>query len=95
MLEICPEGFDKRFPGFRRISRSPLTALGPFHETCGDGHDKLNSQALGMGPISMPIYGVKDKWSDYVPHLKLIPNNRTEAAVAHTYLDFIESVGGA
>lgn len=93
-MEICPEGFDKRFPGSKRIVRVPLNALGVFHELSGDGHDKLNSQALGMGTLSLPIYGIKDKWSDNVPHLVVVPNNRTEAAVAHIYLDFVESAGG-
>lgn len=94
MLELCPDGFDKRFPGILRIARSPLVALGPFHEVSGDGHDKLNSQALRMGPISLPLYGVKDKWSDMCPYLVVVPNNREEAAVAHMYLDFVERVGG-
>lgn len=93
MLELCPEGFDKRFPGSHRLVRVPLTAYGPFHEISGDGHLKLNSQALKMGPVGLPIYGMKDKWSACVPLLVTAPNVQTEAAIAHLYLDFVEQQG--
>lgn len=94
MLELCPEGFDKRFPGSHRIVRTPLTALGPFHEVCGDGHLKLNSQALNMGPVTLPIYGMKDKWSAFLPLLVTVPNVQTEASIAHLYLGFVEAERG-
>ncbi|KAG8929141.1 hypothetical protein FRC01_004802 [Tulasnella sp. 417] len=93
MLSICPEGFDKRFPGSRRITRAPLTAFGAMHEIASDGHLKLGSQALKMGPVGLPIYGMKDKWTSYVPLLVTAPNVQTEAAIAHLYLDFVELEG--
>lgn len=94
MIQLCPEGFEKRFPGSRRIVRVPLTAFGPFHEIASDGHLKLGSQALKMGPVGLPIYAMKDKWSDCVPFMVTAPNVQTEAAVGHLYLDFVEEQGG-
>ena len=95
MLNMCPEGFDRRFPGSRRIVRVPLTSLGPMHELAGDGHLKLGSQALKMGQVGLPIYGIKDKYSSDVLWLITAPNVQTEAAIAHVYLDLVESQGGS
>ena len=63
-----PEGFDKRFPGNkkRKVERQALSAIGPFHEVSGDGHEKLSALALRIGDVGFPIYGFKDKWSDYL-----------------------------
>ncbi|KAF9490761.1 hypothetical protein BDN71DRAFT_1347292, partial [Pleurotus eryngii] len=53
--------FDQRTVGRRQgIPRMPLSSLGPMHQVHCDGHEKLNFQALGMGTVSLPIYGFKD-----------------------------------
>ncbi|KIO15506.1 hypothetical protein M407DRAFT_247215, partial [Tulasnella calospora MUT 4182] len=46
-----------------------------------------------MGPVGLPIYGMKDKWTSHVPLLVTAPNVQTEAAIAHLYLDFVELEG--
>lgn len=97
MIDHYPRGFDQRFPGKRQnavIARKALTSLGSFHEVSGDGHEKLSSLALRMGGIGLPIYGLKDKYSDALLKLVVIPNCRTAAAIGHLYLDFIEEIGG-
>jgi hypothetical protein len=63
------------FPGAHTISWSQLSAIGPFHQDHSDGHDKLNAQALQMGNVSLPIYGMKDQWSSFVKHLVTVPDN--------------------
>jgi hypothetical protein len=96
MHEHASEGFDIRFPGRRRelLTRRPLTAIGPFHEVSSDGHEKLAQQALGMGDIGLPIYAYKDKWSDTLLKISVIPNCRTAGAIGHLYLDLISEIGG-
>ncbi|KAJ7081539.1 hypothetical protein C8R43DRAFT_965583 [Mycena crocata] len=88
-------GFTLRFPGHKKelIPRVGLSAMGPFHEICADGHEKLSAQALQMGELALPIYAYKDKWSDDLPWLTLVPNSRTAAAVGHLFLDFVEETG--
>ncbi|KAJ7137293.1 hypothetical protein C8R46DRAFT_1322229 [Mycena filopes] len=88
-------GFTLRFPGHRKtqIPCVGLSSLGVFHEVSADGHEKLSAQALQMGEIGLPIYGYKDKYSDNLLMLRLIPNSRTAAAGGHLYLDFIEETG--
>jgi hypothetical protein len=91
-----PLGFDQRFPGRNKQSmiRRPLTAIGPFHEISCDGHEKLSKQALQMGDIGLPIYGYKDKWSDVILKVTVVPNCRSPGAIGHLYLDFVEETGG-
>ncbi|KAJ7036966.1 hypothetical protein C8F04DRAFT_1209932 [Mycena alexandri] len=79
MLEHFPLGFDNRFPG-KKKSAIPRTPL--------------NSNALDMGDIGLPIYGYKDKWSDSIPFIQFVPDSCTAAAIGHLYLDFIETTGG-
>ncbi|KZS86609.1 hypothetical protein SISNIDRAFT_420719, partial [Sistotremastrum niveocremeum HHB9708] len=92
MLALDPLGTSRRFPG--KIKDKPLrgrlTAIGPGAEINCDGHDKLGAQALTMGDIGLPIYGMKDKYSGYVLHLVVVPNNRLETAIGHVYLDMLE-----
>ncbi|KAJ7874312.1 hypothetical protein B0H14DRAFT_3083423 [Mycena olivaceomarginata] len=76
------------------ILRRPLSALGPFHEVSSDGHEKLGTQALKMGDIRIPIYGWKDKWTAYLLKLNVVPESRTNAAIGHLFLDFVEEIGG-
>ncbi|KII92854.1 hypothetical protein PLICRDRAFT_104049 [Plicaturopsis crispa FD-325 SS-3] len=92
-----PEGFSQRFPGNRsksNIERQALSAIGPFHEISADGHEKLSSQALRMGlDVGLPIYGYKDKYSDALLMLRVLPDCRTAAALGHVFLDFIQETG--
>jgi hypothetical protein len=96
MMEHFPTGFDKRFPGKQQqpITRHPLTAIGPFHEISSDGHEKLSQQALQMGDIGLPIYAYKDKWSDVLLKISVVPNCRSAGAIGHLFLDLIGEIGG-
>ncbi|KAF6744660.1 hypothetical protein DFP72DRAFT_825334 [Ephemerocybe angulata] len=96
MHTIAPEGFEERRPGAPRkeIPRVGLVSLGPFHEISADGHEKLNSQALQMGDISLPIYAYRDKWSGYILKIIVIPDARKAAPLAHVYLDLVREYSG-
>ncbi|KAJ7170403.1 hypothetical protein C8R43DRAFT_1152952 [Mycena crocata] len=95
MYEFQPLGTDRRFPGNKRkVFRQPLSALGPFHEISSDGHEKLGKQALKMGDVGLPIYAWKDKWTANLLKINVIPNCRTNAAVGHLFVDFLEQLGG-
>jgi hypothetical protein len=59
-----------------------------------DGHEKLSSKALKMGPASIPIYGAREKYSGAMLHLVCLPNARLAAAIRHLYLDFVETYEG-
>ena len=96
MHEVAPAGFDHRFPGRRldKIPRIPLTAIGPFHQIGCDGHEKIARLALKMGDASLSIYGYKDKWSDKVLKLYVVPDCRSAGAIGHLWLDFVAFIGG-
>ncbi|KAJ7909608.1 hypothetical protein B0H13DRAFT_2233040 [Mycena leptocephala] len=88
------EEFETRFVGKKqtRKHRTPLNALGPWHQEHSDGHEKLSEQGLDIGAgIHLPIYGTKDQWSSFLHALLLMPNVRTGTAIAHYYLDLVES----
>jgi hypothetical protein len=95
MYEEFPEGPALRFPGRMKPKkkRVALAALGPFHQVCGDGHEKLGALALRMGTVGLPIYGFRDMWSGEALLLKTIPNCRTAAALGHLLLDFWSDTG--
>ncbi len=95
MKEYFPDGFAKRFPGRKAIRqhRTALVSLGPFRENNGDGHEKLSALALKMGEIGFAIYGIKDKWSDNILFLVLVPESRTAVSGGHIFLDFVEKLG--
>ncbi|KAJ7099755.1 hypothetical protein C8R44DRAFT_747675 [Mycena epipterygia] len=85
--------FDHRIVGRKRAEqhRTPLTALGPWHQEHSDGHEKMAEQGLRMGSdIHLPIYASKDQWSAWLHSLILMPNVRNAIAIAHYYLDLIE-----
>ena len=90
-----PEAVDARYPGRRKTGGHPgrLTAVGPLYEVNSDGHEKLNSQALRMGPVSLPIYGKKDKFSSAWLMLLVVPDSRDKVTIAHFQLDFISQFG--
>ncbi|KAJ7577390.1 hypothetical protein C8J56DRAFT_798931 [Mycena floridula] len=96
MHEEFPSGFDKRYPGKSKpsIKRSTLRAIGPFHEICSDGHEKIGKQGLQMGNVGLPIYGYKDKWTGVCVKMMVIPDCRSAGAIGHQYLDLIEEIGG-
>ena len=95
MFENDPEGADLRYPGARgKISRKTLHAHGVFHEVNCDGHEKFANFALGMGPVGIPVYGMRDKWSGVILSLVAVPNARKADVVGHVYLDFVAEYGG-
>lgn len=90
-----PGGADIRFPGGRnKIQRSPLRGFGVFHEVSCDGHEKFASFALRLGDVSIPVYGMRDKWPGEVVHLVAVPNARKAAVIGHVYCDFVQVYGG-
>lgn len=97
MRELLHDHFDDefatRFIGFAKngIVRIPLDALGPFYKCCADGHEKLNEQALEMGELNFGIYGAKDGYSSLCMALVVMPNVRSEQAIAHFFLDMTEA----
>ncbi|KAG6834599.1 hypothetical protein H0H93_008683 [Arthromyces matolae] len=93
LAAYAPEGLAARFPGVRSIKRAPLVAIGPYHQDHADGHDKLNAQALRMGEVCLPIYGIKDQYSSFIKHLVTVPNNRLATTVGHIHLDCVEKYG--
>ena len=88
--------FDRRFPGRVRdaIPRTSLNCIGPMHQVHVDGHEKLSSQALRLGTVTLPIYGYRDLWGGFVFRLVVLPNVRLASTCAHLYLDFVEEWGG-
>ncbi|KAJ7123737.1 hypothetical protein C8R44DRAFT_840569 [Mycena epipterygia] len=96
MHQFQPLGAEHRFPGNnkKKVFRRPLSALGPFHEVSSDGHEKLGQQALKMGDVGLPIYAFKDKWTADLLKINVVPNCRTNAAIGHLFLDFLEEIGG-
>ncbi|KAJ7768100.1 hypothetical protein DFH07DRAFT_736496, partial [Mycena maculata] len=88
--------FDNRFVGKKPHTkhRTPLKALGPYHQEHCDGHEKLSEQGLNIGAgIHLPIYASKDQFGALVHALTLMPNVRKANAIAHYYLDLIENRG--
>ncbi|KAJ7499865.1 hypothetical protein FB451DRAFT_46833 [Mycena latifolia] len=56
------EEFESRFVGKKKPQkhRTPLKALGPWHQEHSDGHEKLSEQGLDIGiGIHLPIYASK------------------------------------
>ncbi|KAJ7908244.1 hypothetical protein B0H13DRAFT_2498450 [Mycena leptocephala] len=94
MKDNAPSGSKTRYPGNKeRIVRKNLTAQGVFQELHWDGHEKLSSAALKMGPVGIAIYGSRDKASTIVPCLVAVPDARHSAVVGHIYLDCVEEFG--
>ncbi|KAJ7210144.1 hypothetical protein GGX14DRAFT_534841 [Mycena pura] len=93
MLLNDPEGYDGRYPGRKRIKRAQLKAHGTWQEIHMDGHEKLGAQALEMGGIGFPIYGMKDKWGTGILYLSVVPDDRHSDVIGHVFLDFVELYG--
>lgn len=66
---------------------------GVFQEVHCDGHEKLNTKALRMGPVSIDIYGMRCHSSGKLLHYTVVPNARCSSTVGHIYLDFVEKYG--
>lgn len=71
------------------IRRGNLTSPGPWFECNADGHDKLGALGLDFDGLGFPIYAFKDKFSRYILHIRVMPNNRTEQAIAMFAIDFL------
>jgi hypothetical protein len=95
MWEEFPEGAAARHPHLKRdlVRRVALTALGPWHQICADGHEKMGAQALRAG-VGLPIYGWVDMFSSKILFLQVVPDCRSGGAMAHLKLDMIEEHGG-
>jgi hypothetical protein len=88
------EEFDTRFIRSKgAIDRIPLNCLGPWHQIHCDGHEKLNSQALEMGTVTLPIYAFKDQFSTFVLTMQVLPNIRRVETIGHLYLDLAKDYG--
>ena len=91
-----PDGPIIRHPFIRREHAHPgrLRSKGVFEQVSADGHEKLGSQALGLGAVGIPIYGIRDFFSGKVLHLVTVPNSRLATTIGHVFLDFLEIYGG-
>lgn len=87
MRAFAEEGFEKRKPGRKKITRRALVSLGPNAEWSLDGFDKL----LVAG---FAIYGIRDKWSRFWLYYVVVPSNRYAAAIGVIYLRCVRKYGG-
>jgi hypothetical protein len=46
-----------------------------------------------MGQVGIPIYGFRDHTGIF-HYLTVVPNDREEMTIGHTYLDFVAERGG-
>ncbi|KAJ7478048.1 hypothetical protein B0H11DRAFT_1726137 [Mycena galericulata] len=94
MKDNAPGAAKKRYPGNKdKIHRKNLTAQGVFQEVHCDGHEKLSSAALQMGPVGIAIYAFRDKGSGVACDLRAVPDARHAVVVGHLYLDLILEFG--
>ncbi|KAJ7113473.1 hypothetical protein C8R44DRAFT_930096 [Mycena epipterygia] len=86
----APSGAKSRTPGNKvKIPRKNLTAIGVFQELHCDGHEKLATLALKMGPVGISIYGFRDKGAGIVADLRCVPDARHAVVIGHVYLDLV------
>ena len=96
MKDNAPGSSKARYPGNKeKIIRKNLTAQGVFQELHCDGHEKLATAALKMGPVGISIYGFGDKGSGIAADLKAVPDARQSVVIGHIYLDLVEEFGSA
>ncbi|KAK6972172.1 hypothetical protein R3P38DRAFT_3486110 [Favolaschia claudopus] len=94
--DLFGDEFDNRFVGKKKHlkHRTPLKALGPWHQEHSDGHEKMSEQGLNIGAgIHLPMYASKDQFGAWVHELLLMPKVRTGNAIVHYYLDLVEKRG--
>jgi hypothetical protein len=75
MFQNDPDSVDARYPMRKKIKRAQLKAHRTWQEIHCNGHEKLGALALQMGGISLPIYGMKDKWGGEILYLSVIPDD--------------------
>lgn len=96
MQDNDPLGFELRYRAHRpRITRGVLSSSGINHEHSADGHEKLSSIALQMGPVGFGIYGFREKLSGRCMHFAVVPNVRKSSTIGHVYLDMVSLNGCA
>ncbi|KAJ7074927.1 hypothetical protein B0H15DRAFT_792575, partial [Mycena belliarum] len=94
MKDNAPGAAKRRYPGNKdKIARKNLTAQGVYQEFHCDGHEKLASSALKMGPVGISIYGFRDKGSGTAVTLRAVPDARHSVVICHLYLDQVEECG--
>ncbi|KAJ7486808.1 hypothetical protein FB451DRAFT_1534883 [Mycena latifolia] len=94
MKDNAPGASKARYPGNKeKIVRKNLTAIGVFQELHCDGHEKLATAALKMGPVGISMYGYRDKGSGTVAHLVAVPDARHSVVIRHIFLDLVEDHG--
>ncbi|KAJ7100702.1 hypothetical protein B0H15DRAFT_876835 [Mycena belliarum] len=94
MKDNAPGASKARYPGNKeKIVRKNLTALGVFQEVHCDGHEKLSTAALRMGPVGLSDYGYRDKATGLVAYLVVVPDARHSAVIGHVFLDFVQEHG--
>lgn len=94
MRDNAPGAAKRRCPGNKdKIRRKNLTAIGVLQEVHCDGHEKLASAALKMGPVGIAIYGFRDKGSGTNLDLRAVPDARHSVVVGHLYLDLVLELG--
>ncbi|KAJ7729856.1 hypothetical protein DFH07DRAFT_969376 [Mycena maculata] len=94
MKDNAPGSSKMRYPGNKeKIVRKNLTAQGVYQELHCDGHEKLGSAALRMGPVGISVYGFREKAGGLVAHLVAVPDARQSVVIGHVYLDCVESTG--
>ncbi|KAI0641517.1 hypothetical protein C8Q79DRAFT_1014440 [Trametes meyenii] len=94
MRDNDPLGFELRYRAHRpRIERGSLMAKGVNHEHSVDGHEKLGSLSLRMGPVGFGIYGVREKVSGRAMYMVVVPNARKSSTIGHVYCDNVSFNG--
>ncbi|KZV93284.1 hypothetical protein EXIGLDRAFT_788494 [Exidia glandulosa HHB12029] len=88
-----PDVVEARMPG-NAPPRKPLRALGPDHQHHSDGWEKIGALAIRMGGVGVPVYATKDQYSSKYLQGIVVPNDRLEDVIVHTYLDRVAAVGG-
>ncbi|KAK0241004.1 hypothetical protein EDD85DRAFT_765196 [Armillaria nabsnona] len=78
-----------------RIPWTTLTSIGVNAEYNCDGHEKLSSKALRMGPVGIPIYEFCNKVSGCIILLTVVPDDRSSIIIGHLHLNLIEKNQGA
>ncbi|KAJ7715227.1 hypothetical protein DFH07DRAFT_1015377 [Mycena maculata] len=94
MKDNAPGAAKRRYPGTKdKVTRKNLTAQGVFQELHCDGHEKLGSAALRMGPVGIAIYGFRDKGSGTDCGLRAVPDARHAVVIGHLYLYLVLEFG--
>ncbi|KAF8576012.1 hypothetical protein K439DRAFT_1541744 [Ramaria rubella] len=75
ILENDPDAVDARYPGQKKIKCTQLTSIGVFDD---------------LGPVSLPIYGFRCKWSGAILHMVVVPNDCLATMIGHVFLDFVD-----